>query len=289
MRDRPPVSRDGDGDRDMSMNAEAYSVDEAKPSPGKSKKQSRLADIYATLFVVGLIFVGMQVASGYVPPFIMPAPKVVLASVVEILTQNYSHILITVVRIIAGLLFAMVVGVLLGLIMGTIPKLKPFVRAMVIIDTGIPALSWMLLAVFWFREPEARIFFILSVILIPFYALNVHEGIRAMQKELIDMIESFRPSKWHMFKYLLWPWIVPYIFMTTKSIIGFAIRMAIFAELLGAAIGVGAQMGMAQATFRIDQVLAWTVLLVILNLSAQALVQAVEKLMFKWRPEVEVR
>lgn len=273
----------------MSMSSDTYSVDGAKPSPGKGKKQSRLADTYATLFVVGVIFLSMQIASGHVPPFIMPAPKVVLNGVVEILTQHYDHILITIVRIIAGLFFAMVVGVLLGLIMGTLPRVKPVVRALVFIDTGIPALSWMLLAVFWFREPEARIFFILSVILIPFYALNIHEGIRSIQKDLIDMIESFRPSKWHMFKFLLWPWIVPYIFMTTKSIIGFAIRMAIFAELLGAAIGVGAQMGMAQATFRIDQVMAWTVLLVILNLSAQALVQAVEKLMFKWRPEVEVR
>ena len=31
------------------------------------------------------------------------------------------------------------------------------------INTGIPALSWMLFAVFWFKNPEARIFFILAV------------------------------------------------------------------------------------------------------------------------------
>ena len=111
-------------------------------------------------------------------------------------------------------------------------------------------------------------FFILLVILLPFYALNVYEGVRALPKELVDMIESFRPSRWQVLRYLILPHIVAYIFLTTKSVIGYAIRMVIFAELVASAVGIGARMNLAQSTFRIDQVLAWTFFLVILNLAA---------------------
>jgi NitT/TauT family transport system permease protein len=48
-------------------------------------------------------------------------------------------------------------------------------------------------------------------------------------------------------------------------------------------------MNLAQSTFRIDQVFAWTFFLVILNLLLQTTVSSVEKLALRWRPEATVR
>jgi NitT/TauT family transport system permease protein len=196
---------------------------------------------------------------------------------------------VTLLRLTAAVTFAMVAGVLIGLAMGILPWIRPYLKAVVVIDTGIPALSWMLIAVFWFKNPETRIFFILTVILLPFYALNIYEGVRALPKDLVDMIESFRPSRWQILRYLILPHIVAYIFLTTKSVIGYAIRMVIFAELVASAIGIGSRMNLAQSTFRIDQVFAWTFFLVILNLLLQTTVSSVEKLALRWRPEATVR
>ena len=196
---------------------------------------------------------------------------------------------ITLGRLCVAIVFSAVVGVAIGLLMGTSKRVGPYLKALVVVDTGIPALSWMLLAVFWFKDPEARIFFILTVILLPFYALNVYEGVRALSTDWVDMLESFRPSRWQMLRYLVAPHIVPYIFLTTKSVIGYAIRMVIFAELVASAFGIGSRMSLAQSTFRIDQVLAWTVLLVVLNLVIQWLATLAEGRLLGWRKEVKVR
>ena len=59
--------------------------------------------------------------------------------------------------------------------------------------------------------------------------------------------------------------------------------------LIASAIGIGSRMNLAQSTFRIDQVFAWTFLLVILNIALQAGVSALERVALKWRPEVKVR
>lgn len=246
-------------------------------------------DLQASIVVGVLILVAMEIASRFTADYIMPSPVVIAKSLVELLTVDSSHVIVTLTRLAIAIAFSMTIGVAIGLIMGVSERFGPYLRALVIIDTGIPALSWMLVAVFWFKQPEARIFFILTVILLPFYALNVYEGMRAISRDWVDMMESFRPSRWQMMRYLIIPHIVPYIFLTTKSVIGYAIRMVIFAELVASAVGIGSRMSLAQSTFRIDQVLAWTFLLVVLNLVIQWLANVSERHLLKWRADVKVR
>ena len=248
-----------------------------------------LRDIFATCVVVIVLLAAMEITSRFVPDYIMPSPLAVWNAAKELFFSDPYHVAVTLARLAVSITIAMVAGVFVGLAMGIFPRVRPFLKAIVVIDTGIPALSWMLIAVFWFKNSETRILFILLVILLPFYALNVYEGVRALPKELVDMIESFRPSRWQVLRYLILPHIVAYIFLTTKSVIGYAIRMVIFAELVASAVGIGARMNLAQSTFRIDQVLAWTFFLVILNLLLQALVNGIEKFGLKWRAEASIR
>jgi NitT/TauT family transport system permease protein len=260
----------------------AYAGEPAPPGGGRR-------EMIAMIVVVTTLFAAMEIASRFVPDYIMPSPLVTLTSLLEAMRTEQSHVWITLARLTAAVGFSMVVGILLGLIMGTFAGVRPYLRSLIIIDTGIPALSWMLIAVFWFKNPEARIFFILTLILVPFYALNVYDGMRALSKDLVDMIESFRPSRLQVLLYLVAPHIVPYVFLTTRSVIGYAIRMAIFAELVASAVGIGSRMSLAQSTFHIDQVLAWTIFLVVLNLVVQGAVALLEKTLLKWRPEANVR
>lgn len=246
-------------------------------------------ELFALIIVIAALGVAMEVASRFVPDYVMPSPLVIGKALQHLLTVDLMHVGITLARLAVAIVFSMAVGVAIGLLMGTAKWLGPYLKSLVVIDTGIPALSWMLVAVFWFKDPESRIFFILTVILLPFYALNVYEGLRAIPRDWVDMMESFRPSRWQMMRYLIVPHIVPYIFLTTKSVIGYAIRMVIFAELVASAVGIGSRMSFAQSTFHIDQVLAWTFLLVILNLLLQLAANLAEKHLLKWRAEVKVR
>ena len=281
--------------------AELQATEVAKPSRSASVRKPPTtaamaapkvrdrSELKALAVVVVLIFAAMEVGSWYVPDYVMPSPTVIAKALLQLLTTDALHVAITLGRLCVAIVFSAVAGVAVGLVMGTSKKAGPYLKALVVVDTGIPALSWMLLAVFWFKDPEVRIFFILTVILLPFYALNVYEGVRALSTDWVDMLESFRPSRWQMLRYLVAPHIVPYIFLTTKSVIGYAIRMVIFAELVASAFGIGSRMSFAQSTFRIDQVLAWTVLLVALNLMIQWLATLAEGRFLGWRKEAKVR
>lgn len=260
----------------------------SNPAATLADPARRESMIPVIIVVVGLT-AAIQVASFYLPAFVMPAPLTILRATIDILRTEYAHIGVTALRLLIAILFAMAFGIFLGVVMGVFPKIRPYVRSLVIIDTGIPALSWMLLAIFWFPQPEVRIFFILSVILVPFYALSIFDGIRALPRDWVDMIESFRPRRWQVLRYLILPHIVPYVLTTTKSVIGYAVRMAIFSELIASTIGIGSRMSLAQSMFRIDTVLGWTVILIVLNLLLQNALTALEKQLLKWRAEASVR
>jgi len=238
--------------------------------------------------VVLAIFAAMQIGSMFVPAYIMPPLSQTFGALGHVLTVDWPSIGMTIVRVLGALVCASICGTALGCLMGMNGTLRPYLNSSLVIDTGIPALSWMLVAVFWFKNPEARIFFVLFVILLPFYAMNVYDGIKALPKDWLEAINVFRPTRWQVFALLILPHIVPYILMTTKSIVGYATRMVVFAELIGATIGIGAKMGLAEATFRMPEVLAWTLILVVINIASQAGVGAIEKRLMHWRPEASL-
>ena len=263
-------------------------ADEGPPARAGERNYFK-RDLIASVVVIGAIVFGMEAWSWTAPVYIMPPPELTGIEILRILREDYIHIITTIARLIAAVAASLVVGSVLGAIMGMFRPVEPYLKSLIVIFTGVPALSWMLFAIFWFKGTEQRVFFILAVILVPFYALNVYDGIKALSTDLVEVVETFRPSRWQVFRLLILPHVVPYILMTTKSIIGYAARMTAFAELVSVNTGMGARMGLAQDNFNMEGVIGWTILLVIVNLGVQAIVAWAEKRLLKWRPEVTVR
>ncbi len=260
-----------------------------EPVSGAAERNYFRRDFFASIVVIAAIVFGMEAWSWAAPVYIMPSSLLTGAEILTILAEDYIHIITTILRLVFAVAFSLVIGSMIGAVMGMSKTAEPYLKAIIVIFTGVPALSWMLFAIFWFRGTEERVFFILGVILIPFYALNVYDGIKALSTDLVEVVETFRPSRWQVFRLLILPHVVPYILMTTKSIIGYAARMTAFAELVSVNTGMGARMGLAQDELNMQGVIGWTILLVIVNLGVQAIVARAEKRLLKWRPEVTVR
>ncbi|MEW6047181.1 MAG: ABC transporter permease subunit [Bacillota bacterium] len=242
-----------------------------------------------TAITVGAVLLALHVASRYTPEFILPPLLRIAAALGEVLVREWPHILATLGRLGQGMLAAFVVGSSLGILMGALRGVAAYARPLLYILMAVPALSWILFAVLWFPTPQWRVFFVITVVSLPFYALNIYEGIRALPAELAEAVQVFRPSHWQMLRILVIPHVVPYVMMTTRSVVGYAIRMTTFAELIGSAVGIGARLNNAQAMFRIDAVFAWTFVLVGLNFALQGLLDAADRRLLRWRPEGVIR
>ena len=114
---------------------------------------------------------------------------------------------------------------------------------------GIPALSWVVIAIIWFHGTELRIFFIMMVTTLPAFTFQILDAMRSMSKDLFEMTMSFRPTRWTLFRVLIVPTIVPGILTAWKVNLGNASRVVVVAELVGATGGVGYELLRQQQLF----------------------------------------
>ena len=219
------------------------------------------------------------------PDFIAPGLYAILKALGGILATEYPHFLATILRILEGLALAFVVGVGCGILAAFSPRIERSIVTLIKLIIGVPGLCWVLIAVIWFSNIELRILWVILITSFPFYALNVLDGIKGVPVELVEMIKSFRPRKRQVIRILIVPFITPYVLTTTKVVLGYATRIVIIAELVGAAMGIGAQLQLAQEFFEIASIYAWTLLLMVFVLISEAMIERSESHLLKWRPK----
>ncbi|WP_446213449.1 ABC transporter permease [Micromonospora sp. IBSANI012] len=242
------------------------------------------------MLVLLVVLAGIQIASLFMPEYVFPDLAAMGQALMEILRDERGDIIATVVRFTGALLGAMVAGWAIGLLMGAFRNtVGELLRPVFGIMQAVPALSWILVSVIWLHSVEARIFFIVFVIGVPFFVVAVFEGIRNIDHELMEGIGQFRPSRLQILRVLFVPQSLTYMLMTLRSAGAFCLRILVFAELIGATAGVGYSMGLAQANFRIDLIFAWTVVLIVFNFLLTAVVDLAERYLLRWRREAVVR
>jgi ABC-type nitrate/sulfonate/bicarbonate transport system permease component len=236
-----------------------------------------------------VLLLAWQLASYFTPDYLFPPLQTIAADLFRIFTDSDAivHALTTVIRILAGATAAFLLGTLLGLVMAERKRFDEVLRPLLNFVQGVPALSWVIIAVIWFREVEVRIFFILLVVAIPNFAFQAFDSYNAMAKDLREMMLVLRPTSRQMFRMLTLPSVLPGLLTGWKVNIGNITRVVIVAELVGATVGVGYQLQSAQAVFNMSQAIAWTLVLVAFVVLAQAVIAGVERALLSWRPRSE--
>jgi NitT/TauT family transport system permease protein len=111
---------------------------------------------------------------------------------------------------------------------------------------SFPSIGWAILAAIWFDPGHFGVMFVEVAILIPFCLINIAEGLRNIDRELMEMGQSFTRNRARILWRLTLPLLVPYGLSATRIAYGIAWKIALVAELLGAPSGLGYLMLRAQ-------------------------------------------
>jgi ABC-type nitrate/sulfonate/bicarbonate transport system permease component len=190
-------------------------------------------------------------------------------------------------RILAGLTGAFVLGSVLAMLMARSDSFERYCYPLLNFNQGIPALSWVVISIIWFRGIEFRIFFIMVMTTLPAFAFQVLDSYRSMSKDLFEMTLAFRPSRYDLFRTLIWPTVLPGILTAWKVNLGNASRVVVVAELVGATGGVGYELLQQQQIFDMAGAIAWTVVLVVFVLAVQGVISAIEAHALAYRAAAE--
>lgn len=264
------------------------SVTDSTMSPaGASATPSWRRVLKPKIGVLLVVFLAVwQVASMLTEPYNVPPIKDVVESMFSTVTQwedGLENLVTTLLRVGVGLVISFAAGLGLGLLAGASDRLSGYLLPVVRFVQGIPSLSWVIIAVIWFADVEARVLFVMILVTLPGFALQTYDSYRAIPTELRDMAHSFRPSRMLMFREVTLPSIAPGLFTAWKVNLGLGIRMVLIAELVGATVGVGSQLLSAQQLFDMSAVVSWTLLLAICMLVLQSLTEAIESYVLRYR------
>jgi NitT/TauT family transport system permease protein len=172
-------------------------------------------------------------------------------------------------------------------LMGRSPGFSRYAHPLLNFNQGVPALSWVVISIIWFRGNEFRIFFIMLMTTLPAFTLQILDAYRGMSKDLLEMTLSFRPSRLDLLRTLVLPSVLPGILTAWKVNLGNASRVVVVAELVGATGGIGYQLLLQQQIFDMAGAIAWTIVLVIFVLVAQHVIDLLEAWLLRYRPVAE--
>lgn len=259
-------------------------LEPVNPSP-TTRLSSAAKRVGTAVLPFAVVIALWQFASLFFPSYLFPSLVTVFWRCLDILSDGaqFYDVAATVLRILAGLAGAFLIGGVMALLMARSPAIDKFLSPILTLFQGIPALSWVVFAIIWFHGVEFRIFFIMVMTTLPAFAFQILGALRAMSKDLMEMVFSFRPTRAKLFRVMIAPAILPEILTSWKVNLGNASRVVVVAELVGATGGVGYQLLQQQQLFDMAGALAWTLQLVFFVLLVQWILTLIETVAFRYR------
>ena len=219
---------------------------------------------------------------------LLPRPHEVFLSAVEIIESGnfVSDFTASVLKTFAGFGVAAAVGAPIGYLMGRYNYWRAFFHDGVTIAGTIPAIVYAVMSLIVFGLSSLGPILAVALVSAPYVALNVAEGIRGVDKQLITMSEAFGRTPRQIRRQVLIPTIVPFVFAAIRMCFAVAWKVEALTEVFGGRSGVGFQIRTEYQLYNISAVLAWMVLFIAFMLVIERLVLAkAEARLLAWRPE----
>ncbi len=183
----------------------------------------------------------------------------------------------TLVKVIAGLLLTLLIGLPLGFLLGINNKLFDMFRPVIMVIQAVPVISWLTLVIFaWgigFRGP----IFITFLSLFPIALLTTVSGVRNLDKNLLEMATLYRVPRWQVIRDIYLGSLLPFIVAILDVTLGQAWKVILVSEYLCGNSGLGVLILAARYEVNPAKVWALTFLAVLLGLITERLV----KLLFR--------
>jgi NitT/TauT family transport system permease protein len=221
----------------------------------------------------------------------MPEPLVTLREVATILFGGtfLLEMAATLRRVLVGFALAMLVSIPLGIVMGTLRRAEGFFQVPVILGLTVPGLIWALLAIMFFGLSEVSAYFAVSITILPMLAINIWQGAKSLDKDLMDMSNAFRASLWSKVLDVILPQLLSHILAATRYGLGLAWKVVVVVEIFGFSSGIGYQIMRAFNLFSMKSVLAWAITFLGAMIFIEfGVIGLLEARATAWRPKAEV-
>ncbi len=231
----------------------------------KRKIPAWALSLFSLAFWVGAWWVA---AALFAKPLLLPTPAAMAKALVALLGTSafYLTLLTSLFRILAGILLALVGGVLLALLTVKSRFFHYLFSPILTFFKATPVASIIFLMMLWIGRENVPLF-IAFMMALPIVWSNVREGLLATDVQLLEMASVFGVSRRRVLFSIRLPSLTPYLLAATRSAISLAWKAGVAAEVLCTPErSIGRAIYEGKMYLLTDELFAWTFVVVAISM-----------------------
>lgn len=187
-------------------------------------------------------------------------------------------------RIGAGFIAGLALGLLLATASGRFPLLEEALAPVMSLLKAIPVASFVVLFLIWWRSGVLATAVSFCIVLPNIY-VNTLEGIRHVDRRLLEMARVLRIPAWNRFFYIYRPALKPHLDSAVRVSVGMSWKSGVAAEVIGVpALSVGEQLYLSKIYLDTAGVLAWTAVTILASVICEKAVLVLWRQFQRWEP-----
>jgi ABC-type nitrate/sulfonate/bicarbonate transport system permease component len=185
-----------------------------------------------------------------------------------------------------GLLIAVVLGVVVGFVIGTVPVLRELTASTIEFLRPIPSVALIPVAVIAFGAS------LRSVLMLVVYAafwqvlVQVLYGVNDVDPVARDTARTFGLGRWARIVHVTWPTALPYVFTGVRLAAAVALILAVTAELIIGAPGLGAEISEASQGAAVPRMYALVLVTGVIGVVVNVGFRTAERRLLSWHASV---
>lgn len=240
--------------------------------------------IYSWLLFILILF-GWEMLAKQMSELVLPAPSVVVTTLLEGLTSGYytPHILRTSLEIVIGLLIGSLLGIFTGIWMGEVEFIRRLFFPYVIASQAVPKLALAPLFILWFGFGMTSKVVITA--LICFFPLmeNTVTAIQYTDPKKLELFRVLGATRWQTLFKLKIPAGLPSIMAGFRVAVVLAVVGAVVGEFIGGSEGLGALIIASQGMMDTPLMFSVLIIITILGTVLYQLIYFIERRLFQYK------
>lgn len=179
-------------------------------------------------------------ASIWLNKTILPSPVLVYQNFPKLFEHQLGqHMLVSLGRVLSGMLLALLFGVSLGLIMGRSARWNRLFDPIIYLTYPIPKMALLPIVMLLFGLGDASKIIMIVLIVFPQVVLAVRDAVKNISPRLYDIYDCLKASKLQQFWHITLPASLYAVLSTSRISLGTAISVLFFTENYGTEYGMG--------------------------------------------------
>jgi NitT/TauT family transport system permease protein len=277
----------------LGVSPEVLAYTDEQKKAAKAAADRRRKELYQSIVirVISLICVLTlwQIVGARINPILFTTPWAIAWAAVDMIGSGelWQYLWPSLVVMFYGLSIGGIAGITVGLLLARYRLLDAAFDMYITFLYSTPSVALVPLIVLWAGfETTAKVIILFLFAFFPM-VINTYQGVKNVDKKLLEVGRAFRCSEGQMWRHIIIPAALPFIVTGLRLAVGRGLIGMVIADLYTAISGIGYLIVRTASTYQVDRMFVPIVTLGILGVTLTALLRIAERKVAPWTAAVD--